>query len=83
MKRELAVRQALATVLALYALLFVVGRCTGCALFERAPAAVTVAEYTHALGECRDEGKDAGSYAVYEACAREADLRFGLKGAAR
>ncbi len=51
---------------------------TGCALFERAPAAATVTEYKAALDECRAEGKRRNSFAVYVQCANEADIRYGL-----
>jgi len=46
----------------------------GCA---GAVTAANVAGYTAALTVCRAEGKDAGSFAVYERCAREADIRYG------
>lgn len=52
---------------------------SGCALFSRGPGAIEVADYKFALDACREDGKRAGSYAVYEQCAREADVRFGLK----
>ncbi|CAN5753946.1 hypothetical protein BH11MYX2_BH11MYX2_41460 [soil metagenome] len=64
-------------------LAWLVMHATGCFLFERAPAAVSVAEYMLALDVCREEGKIARSYAVYEACAKEADKRYGLKDGAR
>lgn len=38
-----------------------------------------LAGYQTALDACREKGKDAGSFNVYETCAREADTKFGLK----
>lgn len=49
----------------------------------RAKNAVDLAGYTKALDDCRGEGKAAGSYAVYEACAKAADRRFGRDGGAQ
>lgn len=40
-----------------------------------------VAGHTKRLKECRDEGKDAGSMAVYIQCADEADRHFMDGGA--
>jgi hypothetical protein len=54
----------------------------GCAALGPAGAMVSVAEYKAALDECRTEGKRRKSYAVYEQCAREADIRYGLDGGA-
>lgn len=52
----------------------------GCAAVtsDRAHRALDVAGHSAALAECRSEGKDAGSYAVYGRCADEADRKFGL-----
>ena len=62
----------------------IVVHCSGCGLLaSRAGAAVSVVEYRAALDECRADGKRAKSYAVYEACAREADARYGLDGGAQ
>ena len=56
----------------------------GCASksgLERAAGAVTVEQYREALTVCRAEGKDAGSLAVYERCAHEADIHYGFAAA--
>jgi hypothetical protein len=41
-----------------------------------------VAGHSIALAQCRAEGKEAGSYVVYEQCANEADRHF-MDGGAR
>jgi len=41
--------------------------------------AVDLAGYSLALDECRLIGKDAGSYSVYEDCAKRMDIKFGRK----
>lgn len=51
---------------------------TGCALFERVGPAVNVDDYRKALAVCRSDGQKARSYSVYEACAKEADVHYGL-----
>ena len=80
-RRRIALRQFVATGLAVFALLFVVSRCTGCAQprsqLERAGNALTVEQYRRALDECIAEGKAAKSFAVYETCANEADKHYG------
>lgn len=58
--------------------LWVVAHMMGCALLERTPAAVNVDDYRKALAVCRSDGQKARSYAVYEACAKEADVHYGL-----
>ncbi len=57
-------------------------RClAGCALLApRVAPALDTGAYTAALATCRAEGKDAGSYAVYEQCAREADTKYAPEG---
>lgn len=52
----------------------------GCAAAtpDRAGRAFDVAGHSVALAECRAEGKDAGSYAVYGRCADGVDRKFGL-----
>lgn len=45
---------------------------------DRAGRVFDVAGHSAALAECRAEGKDAGSYAVYGRCADEVDRKFGL-----
>lgn len=52
----------------------------GCA--GAAVRVLDVAGHSAALADCRAEGKDAGSYAVYERCANEADRRFIPDGGA-
>lgn len=48
---------------------------------ERLKAAADLAVYRQALLDCKDEGKDAGSLAVYTRCADEVDRRHGFGGA--
>ena len=45
---------------------------------ERLKAAADLAVYRQALLDCKDEGKDAGSLAVYTRCADEVDRRYGF-----
>lgn len=69
-------RQAIATALALFALLAVIAKCTGC---DRALLAADAASYERELDGCLVEARDAGrSLAVYERCAHEADIRHGV-----
>ena len=86
MRRTNAIRQTIATGVALLGLLFVIGHCSGCAKrgtiddnARRARNAMTVEQYRAALDECIAEGKAAKSYVVYEACANEADKHYGSK----
>lgn len=51
--------------------------CGACGAF--ACASSRVPAYERALTSCRERGKDAGTYAVYEACAEEADAKYGKK----
>lgn len=51
-----------------------------CGQAQRASNAVDVAGYTLALEQCRAEGKDAGSYVIYEMCAEQADIKYGRDG---
>ncbi len=73
-----AVRKFFATALAVFAALFVIAKCTGCAA---AAPALDVAGHSLALAKCREVGKDAGSYAVYSMCADDADRRYMDGGA--
>lgn len=58
------------------ALLF--GACSGKELATPTPKTlIELAAYSAALDECRAIGKDAGSYSVYEKCAKNADDKFG------
>lgn len=65
-------------VLAVYATL---AHCVGCEPHHQGMA-LDVAGHSLALTQCRAEGKDAGSYAVYERCADDVDRRF-MDGGAR
>lgn len=76
-RKTIAIRQAVAVGFALFAAAFVVGHCVGCTPAQ-VGAGIDVAGHTAALAECRAEGKDAGSYAVYGRCADEADRKYGL-----
>lgn len=46
---------------------------------QRAKNAITVEEYRQKLLECKRQGKDAGSLAVYERCAGEVDREYGAE----
>jgi hypothetical protein len=41
------------------------------------PGALPDPGYQLALDVCREKGKDAGAYAVYEQCAHDADIKYG------
>ncbi len=45
---------------------------------KRANNALVVEEYRQRLLECKSQGKDAGSFSVFERCAREADIKYGF-----
>lgn len=45
---------------------------------ERAAVALDLAEYRKELRACKELGKDAGSYAVYERCAEGVDKKHGV-----
>ena len=47
---------------------------------KRAQNTTEVVDYKEALRRCKEEGKDAGDYTVYENCARKADVKYGLDG---
>lgn len=72
------VKEALA-ILCFMCLCVVLGLWCGCDRPERIRTAVTVSAYAQALDDCRALGKDAGSYDVYEACAKQADAKYGRK----
>lgn len=83
-----SIREAVALALGLLVLLVVVGHCTGCkgkppvepgAVETRAKHLIEQEEYGRALAACRADGKDAGSFDVYEACARKADAKAGVQ----
>ena len=70
----------------LFALAFLVALLNGCgetAATQRARNAIDLADYEKALDTCRAEGRETKSYAVYEACAKEADRKYGLDGGAK
>lgn len=67
----------------LFAVAIVGANCVGCSQASRALAGADVAAYKLELDACIAQGKDAGSLAVYETCARAADARHGLDGGAR
>ena len=68
---------------ALFLLAMLGAQCLGCSQASRALAGADVAAYKLELDACIAQGKDAGSLAVYETCARAADARHGLDGGAR
>lgn len=43
---------------------------------ERAKNVEAAVIYKNDLHQCRESGKDAGSYEVYEVCARKADAKY-------
>jgi hypothetical protein len=54
-----------------------------CSAPPNTPNANTILQlsgYSTALEQCRAEGKDAGSYDVYEQCAQKADAAWGRTG---
>lgn len=77
----MSTRKVIGTALALFAVLYVVAYCHGCAVVQRAQNAVDVVGYSKALDVCLAEGKDAGSITAYEACAKKADVKYGLHDA--
>jgi hypothetical protein len=68
---------SIAVIILLVGLALVAARLlAGCA------AGLDVGAHSAALTECRAKGKDAGSYAVYAACADEADRKYIPDGGA-
>lgn len=57
------------------------GRDDAALAMQRATNAIDLVEYRKELRECKEEGKDAGSIAVYERCAKEVDIKFGFEKA--
>lgn len=49
----------------------------GCDQLGRVEAAADVAQYERELDACKEQGKAAHSYDVYEACAKKADAKHG------
>lgn len=83
------IRDALAPIgfmLIIAGLILIVRMLTGCdsaaTQVQRAKNAIDVAAYDHELADCRAEGKDAGSFWVYERCAQEVDRKYGVDGGA-
>lgn len=72
-----------AVALAFLALVMALHFCVACssppAALPGAGDIVELGAYEVALERCRAEGKDAGSFPVYEACAVKADQHFGRK----
>jgi outer membrane murein-binding lipoprotein Lpp len=85
------IRDALSGVCALIflgALMFLGTRCiAGCdsaaTQAQRAKNVLDVKAYDDALSECRKEGREMQSWSVYERCAKEADIRYGVDGGAK
>lgn len=85
-RKQFDTRGFIGAALMLFAALFVIGHCVGCAKrggiddnARRLQNAMTVEQYRAALNECVAEGKDAGSMQVYTRCADEADRHYGAK----
>lgn len=78
-------REVFAIVVAFAAMLFALHLCTGCKPEHREPVenAAAVAQYTALLDDCKAKGKDAGSYAVYEACADALDRHLCVESGVR
>ena len=80
-------KQAFAVGLFLFALGCLVGHGLGCGPSQveptvvetRAKNALDADLYRRELADCRALGKDAGSLAVYETCAKAADTKHGVK----
>lgn len=71
-------RKFICIALALFAALYAIATLHGCGLWgERAAGAVDIGAYVADLKECREEGKRRHSFAVYEQCAHETDIRHG------
>ncbi len=74
-----SLRETVVAAMLLVAIYALFAHCAGCDMFaSHAARALDVAGYTVALAQCRGEGKEAGSYAVYETCAHEADVKYGV-----
>lgn len=76
-----------AVILFLAAMAFVGTRClTGCdsaaTQAQRAKNVLDVKAYDDALSGCRKEGREMQSWSVYERCAKEADIKYGIDGGA-
>ena len=53
---------------------------TGCASAStQAKRAAVTGGHAEELKECRDEGQESGSYAVYQRCADEVDRKYGIR----
>jgi hypothetical protein len=78
---------AVCTIVFFGAVLFMLGQCTlacdsAATQAQRAKNALDVKAYDDALSECRKEGREMQSWSVYERCAKEADIRYGVDGGA-
>lgn len=81
-RRTIAIRQTVAVAVCLFAAACVVAHLVGCgSLFARAGAATSTGAYERDLDECLKDGRRAHSLAVYEACAREMDIKHGVTDA--
>lgn len=69
-------REIVAFVLAIAGMILALSMLNGCAAAPVADKTATLAEYERALEHCRVQGKTAGFYAVYEACAKSVDRRL-------
>lgn len=63
-------------IVSLYALGAVVGACKDPTTPKNIENAAAVAQYEALLTDCRAQGKSAGSYDVYEACAKAVDQKL-------
>jgi hypothetical protein len=75
---ELQVYEAFNVILAAVAIAIVIFMFAGCKSKDTKTASDLV-NYTSDLDSCREVGKDAGSYKVYEDCAKAADVKYGRK----
>jgi hypothetical protein len=77
-RRKYAIRQTIATGLALLAALFIIAHCSGCREFIPAADDPDLAHLNAVLSKCRDEARkakaagrtSASAYMVYEDCKR-------------
>ncbi len=81
MKREWAVGMLVLAVI--LAVLFHLIGCIPPAVTENVENAAAVAQYKVLLADCRERGKEAKSYAVYERCADEVDRMLCAQSAIR
>lgn len=59
--------------------LWLIAHATGCGWLPRAAGAVDTVAYERDLSNCMEEAHDAGhSFAVFDRCAHEVDIKHGL-----